>query len=107
MTSALEVPVEQVTLGDLVVVRPGERVAVDGEVAEGRSHVDESLITDESLPVVKDMGDKVTRGAINGDGVLSVRTLAVGAETTLARIIPMVESAQAAKAPIPARRRPG
>ncbi|MBK7460122.1 MAG: copper-translocating P-type ATPase [Betaproteobacteria bacterium] len=96
----LEVPVEQVQRGDLVNVRPGERVAVDGEVVAGRSHVDESLITGESMPVAKTVGSRVTGGAINADGVLTVRTLAVGAETTLARIIRMVESAQAAKAPI-------
>ena len=95
-----ELPVERVALGDLVVVRPGERVAVDGEVTQGRSHVDESLITGESLPVAKGLGDKVTGGAINAEGVLTVRATAVGAETTLARIIRMVESAQAAKAPI-------
>ena len=81
-------------------MRPGERIAVDGEVTEGRSHVDKSLITGESLPVAKAVGDKVTGGAINAEGALTVRTLAVGAETTLARIIRMVESAQAAKAPI-------
>jgi P-type Cu+ transporter len=96
----VELPVAQVALGDLVVVRPGERVSVDGEVVEGRSHVDESLITGESAPVAKAVGDKVTGGAVNGEGVLAVRTLAIGAETTLARIIRMVESAQAAKAPI-------
>ncbi|NUZ08426.1 heavy metal translocating P-type ATPase [Piscinibacter koreensis] len=96
----IEVPVEEVGVGDLVVVRAGERVAVDGEVTEGRSHVDESLITGESLPIAKGVGDKVTGGAINAEGVLTVKTLAVGAETTLARIIRMVESAQAAKAPI-------
>ena len=96
----LEVPVEQVQRGDLVNVRPGERVAVDGEVVAGRSHVDESLITGESMPVAKTVGSRVTGGAINADGVLTVKTLAVGAETTLARIIRMVESAQAAKAPI-------
>jgi Cu+-exporting ATPase len=96
----VDVPVEQVILGDLVVVRPGERIAVDGEITEGRSHVDESLITGESLPVAKTLGDKVTGGSINAEGVLAVRTLAIGAETTLARIIRMVESAQAAKAPI-------
>ncbi len=96
----VEVPVGEVALGDMVIVRAGERVAVDGEVAEGRSHVDESLITGESLPVAKTIGDKVTGGAINAEGVLTVRTLAIGAETTLARIIRMVESAQAAKAPI-------
>jgi Cu+-exporting ATPase len=96
----VDIPVEQVVLGDLVVIRPGDRVAVDGEVVEGRSHIDESLITGESLPVPKAVGDKVTGGAINAEGALTVLTTAVGAETTLARIIRMVESAQAAKAPI-------
>jgi Cu+-exporting ATPase len=81
-------------------VRPGERVAVDGIIRDGSSHVDESLITGESLPVSKHAGDHVTGGAVNGDGVLVVETTAVGAETTLARIIRMVENAQAAKAPI-------
>ena len=96
----IEVAIDNVVLGDQVLVRPGERIAVDGEVTEGRSHVDESLITGESLPVAKSVGDKVTGGAINAEGALTVKTLAVGAETTLARIIRMVESAQAAKAPI-------
>ena len=96
----VEVSVDQVALGDLVRVRAGERVPVDGEITEGRSHVDESLITGESLPVAKGLGDKVTGGAINVEGVLMVKTLAIGTETTLARIIRMVESAQAAKAPI-------
>ncbi|MFZ5548734.1 MAG: heavy metal translocating P-type ATPase [Pseudomonadota bacterium] len=92
--------VDQVRQGDLVVVRPGDRVAVDGEVVEGRSHIDESLITGESLPVAKGVGDAVTGGSINAEGALLVRTTAIGTETTLARIIRMVESAQAAKAPI-------
>ena len=96
----VEVAVERVVVGDLVLVRPGERVAVDGEVIEGRSHVDESLITGESLPVAKSVGDKVTGGAINAEGALTVKTRSIGAETTLARIIRMVESAQAGKAPI-------
>ncbi|MDP3223278.1 MAG: HAD-IC family P-type ATPase, partial [Rubrivivax sp.] len=96
----LDLPVEQVTVGDLVIVRPGDRVAVDGDIIEGRSHIDESLITGESLPVAKGVGDKVTGGAINAEGALTVRTTAIGAETTLSRIIRMVESAQAAKAPI-------
>jgi Cu+-exporting ATPase len=96
----LEVPVEAVRLGDEVIVRPGERIPVDGEVLEGRSHADESLITGESLPVAKAVGDRVTGGSVNGEGVLAVRTTAVGAETTLARIIRLVESAQARKAPI-------
>ena len=96
----IELPVEQVQVGDLVAVRPGERVAVDGEITEGRSHIDESLITGESMPVAKSGGDRVTGGSINAEGALTVKTLAVGAETTLARVIRMVESAQAAKAPI-------
>lgn len=96
----VDVPVEEVGIGDLVVVRAGDRVAVDGEIVEGRSHIDESLITGESMPVAKAVGDKVTGGSINAEGALAVRTTAIGAETTLARIIRMVESAQAAKAPI-------
>ena len=96
----LEVRIEQVQIGDIVVVRPGDRVAVDGVITEGQSHLDESLITGESLPVAKDVGALVTGGAINGEGLLLVQTTAVGSETTLARIIRMVESAQAAKAPI-------
>jgi Cu+-exporting ATPase len=95
-----ELLVEQLRVGDHVVVRPGERVAVDGEIIDGRSHVDESLITGESLPVAKHPGDRVTGGSVNAEGVLSVRTTAIGAETTLARIVRLVESAQAAKAPI-------
>ena len=93
----LEVPVARVVLGDLVLVRAGERIAVDGVVTQGRTHVDESLITGESLPVAKSVGDKVTGGSINAEGPLTVKTLAVGAETTLERIIRMVESAQAAR----------
>ncbi|RZI41359.1 copper-translocating P-type ATPase [Herbaspirillum sp. HC18] len=96
----MDVPIGQVRLGDMVVVRPGERVAVDGLVVEGRSHIDESLITGESLPVAKQAGDKVTGGSINAEGLLLVRTTAVGSETTLSRIIRLVESAQSAKAPI-------
>jgi Cu+-exporting ATPase len=96
----VETPIERVALGDQVLVRPGERIAVDGEVLEGRSQVDEALITGESLPVPKQPGDRVTGGSVNGEGLLKLRTRAIGAETTLARIIRMVESAQAAKAPI-------
>jgi len=95
-----EVPLASVAIGDVVVVRPGERIPVDGEVCEGASHVDESLITGESLPAAKAGGDRVTGGAINAEGLLIVVTRAVGAETTLARIIRLVEDAQAAKAPI-------
>jgi Cu+-exporting ATPase len=96
----VEVSLASVVVGDLVVVRPGERVPVDGEIREGRSHVDESLITGESLPVAKGVGERVTGGSINADGLLLVETRAIGAETTLARIIRLVENAQAAKAPI-------
>jgi Cu+-exporting ATPase len=95
-----EIAVEQLVVGDLVLVRPGDRIAVDGEIVLGQTHVDESLLTGESLPVAKGPGERVTGGAINAEGALEVRTLAVGAETTLSRIIRMVESAQAAKAPI-------
>jgi Cu+-exporting ATPase len=95
-----DVPAGTVRVGDLVVVRPGERLPVDGEVVAGASHVDESLITGESLPVAKHVGDRVTGGAVNAEGVLTVRAVAVGAESMLARIIRMVEGAQAAKAPI-------
>lgn len=87
-------------IGDLIVVRPGERVAVDGIVREGWSCLDVSMLTGENLPIRKQSGDKVTGGAINGDGLLLVETTAVGAETVLAHIIRMVEQAQAAKAPI-------
>jgi Cu+-exporting ATPase len=95
-----EVPLSQVRINDLVIVRPGERLPVDGQVLEGSSDVDESLITGESLPVAKHLGDKVTGGAVNGPGLLVVKTTAVGAESTLARIVRLVESAQAKKAPI-------
>ncbi|MCL6486396.1 MAG: heavy metal translocating P-type ATPase, partial [Janthinobacterium lividum] len=96
----IDLPVGLVQVGDLVLIRPGERVAVDGVVLEGASQINESLITGESLPVDKHVGDKVTGGAINADGLLLVRTQAVGGETTLSRIIRLVEDAQAAKAPI-------
>nr|WP_244221006.1 heavy metal translocating P-type ATPase [Paraburkholderia aromaticivorans] len=95
-----EVPLAQVRVGTVVIVRPGERVPVDGSVLEGRTHIDESLITGESLPVPKQVADAVTAGSINGEGAIAVTTTAIGAETTLARIIRLVESAQAEKAPI-------
>ncbi len=94
------VPLGSVRVGDEVVVRPGERIPVDAVVIEGSSHADESMLTGESLPVPKAPGDKLTGGAINFEGLLVARTAAVGAETVLARIIRMVEHAQAAKAPI-------
>jgi Cu+-exporting ATPase len=96
----VDVPLAQVRPGDAVVVRPGERVPVDGKVLEGDSHVDQSLITGESLPVPRHPGDAVTGGALNGEGLLLLQTTAVGAESTLERIVRLVESAQARKAPI-------
>lgn len=94
------VGIESLALGDRILVKPGERFPVDGEVVEGHSHADEALISGESLPVAKQPGDKVTAGAINGEGRLLVETTALGAETVLSRIIRLVEDAQAAKAPI-------
>ena len=94
------VPIAAIQLDDELVVRAGDRVPVDGIVIEGESHLDESLLTGESLPVAKRAGDRVTGGAINQEGVLIMRVTAVGTETTLARIIRSVEDAQAAKAPI-------
>ncbi|AZF03451.1 cation-translocating P-type ATPase [Pseudomonas sp. R5-89-07] len=95
-----DVAISALTLGDLVLVKPGERFPVDGEVVDGQSHADEALISGESLPVPKQPGDAVTGGAINGEGRLLIRTRALGAESVLARIIRLVEDAQAAKAPI-------
>jgi len=95
-----EVPLGQLRVGDLMVVRPGERVPLDGRVLEGASHVDESMLTGESLPVARQADDMVSGGAVNGEGLLLVQASAVGADTMLARIIRMVEDAQAAKAPI-------
>jgi P-type Cu+ transporter len=93
----IEIPLEEVAVDDLVLVRPGEHIPVDGVVIEGRSHVDEALITGESEAVNKEIGSRVTGGAMNLDGVLLIRTQAIGTETTLARIIRMVEDAQIAK----------
>ncbi len=96
----LELPLAQLRLRDLMVVRPGERVPADGRIREGHSQVDESLISGESLPVEKTAGDRVIGGAVNGDGLLLVEVTALGAESTLSRIVRLVESAQAHKAPI-------
>jgi len=96
----IELPIAQVALGDEVLVRPGERIPVDGEIVDGLTHVDESMLTGESQPVSKGPGGRVVGGSINGEGLLRLRTSAIGAETVLARIIRLVEDAQAAKAPI-------
>ncbi len=98
--SELEVPVAAVAVRDVVVVRPGERLPVDGVIVSGQSEVDESLITGESLPVTKRPGDPVTGGAINGSGLLRIETTAVGEQSMLSRIIALVEHAQAHKAPV-------
>ncbi len=87
-------------VGDLIVVRPGERVPADGVVEEGRSHLDESLLTGESLPVAKGPGSRAAGGAVNAEGLLLVRATKIGSETMLSQIIRLVEDAQAAKAPI-------
>jgi P-type Cu+ transporter len=95
-----DVPVAEVLVGDQLVVRPGERVPVDGELLEGSTQVDESMLTGEPLPVPKEPGAALTGGSINGDGRVVLRVTAVGQETVLSHIIRLVENAQAAKAPI-------
>jgi len=96
----VEIPIERTQPGDIVVIRPGEQVPVDGEVIEGVSELDEALITGESMPVTKVVGSLVTGGAVNGSGLLRVRATAVGEDSTLSKIIHLVENAQAGKAPI-------
>jgi len=95
-----DVPLEQVVVGDRLRVRPGERVAVDGVVLEGRSAVDEAMVTGEPTPVEKTAGDAVTGGTVNGTGGLVMRAERVGADTLLARIVQMVSEAQRSRAPI-------
>lgn len=96
----VEIPAEAVGRGEIVVVRPGERVPVDGRILTGESSLDESLLTGESLPVHRSPGEDVTGGSINGDGLLRLETTRVGEDSALAHIIALVEGAQAAKAPI-------
>ena len=96
----VDVPVAEVLVGDRLAVLPGERVPVDGTVLEGRTQVDESMLTGEPLPVPREPGDRLTGGSINGEGRVVLQVTAVGSETVLSRIIRLVEDAQAAKAPI-------
>jgi P-type Cu+ transporter len=96
----VDVPIAEVLVGDKLVVRPGERLPVDGVLLEGHSQVDESMLTGESVPVHKEPDAKLTGGSINGDGRLVMQVKAVGSETVLSHIIRLVEDAQAAKAPI-------
>ncbi|MDG6938510.1 MAG: heavy metal translocating P-type ATPase [Nitrososphaerota archaeon] len=96
----VELPVEEVQVGDIIVVRPGEKIPTDGVVVEGRSSVDEKMITGESMPVEKSTGDEVIGATINKTGVIKLRASKVGADTALAQIVKLVEDAQAAQAPI-------
>ena len=98
--TVIELPAEAVPVGATVLVRPGERVAVDGVVIDGVSQVDESLITGESLPVAKEPGAEMVAGSVNGDGLLRLRATRVGTDSTINRIIRMVQGAQASKAPV-------
>ncbi|MFN3884512.1 MAG: heavy metal translocating P-type ATPase [Rhodocyclaceae bacterium] len=96
----VELPVKSLIPGDIVIVRPGEAVPVDGEVVTGESHMNEAMLTGESLPVKKSAGDKVFAATINGDGLLRIQATGVGAHTLLAGIIRLVEEAQGSKAPV-------
>lgn len=96
----IRIPIDEVELGDIVLVKPGEKIPVDGRVAEGHSAVDESMISGESLPVEKKPGSRVVGASINKNGLLKIETTKVGEETALAKIIQLVEQAQGSKAPI-------
>jgi Cu+-exporting ATPase len=96
----IELPIEEVEEGDLILVRPGERIPVDGEIVAGRTSVDESMLTGESLPVEKEVGDKVIGASVNKNGSIQFRATKVGVDTVLAHIIKLVEDAQGSKAPI-------
>jgi len=96
----MKIPIEQVVVGDIVIVKPGEKIPVDGIVVEGYSSVDESLVTGESIPVEKKKGDAVIGSTINKQGTFRFKATKVGAQTTLARIVKLIEDAQGKKAPI-------
>ena len=93
-------PIEEVEVGDIILVKPGEKIPVDGEVVEGYTSVDESMLTGESIPVEKNIGDSVTGGSINKNGSIKFKAKKIGKDTTLAQIIKLVEDAQGSKAPI-------
>lgn len=99
-TTELIVPIDEVVKEDIVLIKPGDRIPVDGEVIEGYSYIDESMITGESVPVEKKVGDKVIAGTINGNKILKIKAVSVGAETLLSQIIRLVEESQASKAQI-------
>ena len=96
----LKIPIEQVVVGDVIIVKPGEKIPVDGVVIEGHSSVDESLVTGESIPVEKKTGDTVIGSTLNKQGTFQFKATKVGSETTLARIVKLIEDAQSKKAPI-------
>ena len=96
----MDLPIEQVRVGDEFIVRPGEKIPTDGDVISGASAVDESMLTGESMPVEKRAGDAVIGATLNASGMLRVRATRVGRDTMLAGVIRMVEEAQGSKAPI-------
>ncbi|QGU95991.1 heavy metal translocating P-type ATPase [Clostridium bovifaecis] len=96
----VETPIEEVEVGDVLVVKPGEKMPVDGEVVEGTTSVDESMLTGESIPVEKNIGDRIIGASINKNGTIKYRATKVGKDTALAQIIKLVEDAQGSKAPI-------
>lgn len=98
----VEVPIESVSVDDLMIIRPGEKIPTDGVIEEGSSHIDESIVTGESMPVRRGPGDRVVGATVNGAGLLRVRATGVGEETFLAQVIRMVEEAQGSKVPIQA-----
>jgi Cu+-exporting ATPase len=98
----VEVPIESVSVDDLMIIRPGEKVPTDGVIEEGSSHIDESIVTGESMPVHRGLGDRVVGATVNGEGLLRVRATGVGDETFLSQVIHMVEEAQGSKVPIQA-----
>ena len=96
----IEIPIDEVEVGDIILVKPGERMPVDGEVVEGNTSVDESMLTGESIPIEKNIGDKIIGASINKNGTIKYKATKVGKDTVLAQIIKLVEDAQGSKAPI-------